>query len=57
MHKLGTTPTQWETTGDWHSLRRGHMMTRLMAEDRPLWTGQVDLHGVNPEVWAQGQVK
>lgn len=27
-------------------------MTKLMAEDRPLWTGRVDLHGVNPEVWA-----
>lgn len=38
-------------------LYRGHMMIRLMAEDRPPCTGQVDFHGVSPEVWARGQVK
>lgn len=37
-------------------LDKGHVIIMLMAEDKPLWTEQVDLPGLNPMVWAQGRV-
>ena len=34
-------------------LDKGCKMTVLMEEFKPPWTEQIDLPGVNPEVWAQ----
>ena len=57
LHKLGVTihliGDKLEIGGP---LDKGHKMIMLMAEDKPPWTEQVYLLGVNPEVWAQGQV-
>ena len=37
-------------------LDKGHKMIMLMAENKPPQTEQVDLPGINAEVWAQGWV-
>ena len=57
LHKLGATI---HLTGDKLEtavpLDKGHRMIMLMTEDKPSRTEQVNLPGVNPEVWAQGWV-
>ena len=55
LHKFGaTTHPTGEKLETGVPLDKGHMMIMLMAEDKPLWTEQVDLPGLNPMVWAQG---